>query len=47
MPQSYIEYTIAKTGSIPKSQLTIAHRIIFHLDEITHIMIEKLLQDKK
>ena len=40
-------FVIAKTGSVPDSQLSIAHRIISHLDEITHNMIEELLQDKK
>ena len=40
-------FVIAKTGSVPDSQLYIAHRIISHLDEITHNMIEELLQDKK
>ena len=40
-------FVIAKTGSVPDSQLTIAHRIISHLNEITHNMIEELLQDKK
>jgi len=38
---------IAKTGSVPKSDLSIAHRIISHLDEITHNMIEDLLQRDK
>ena len=38
-------FVIAKTGSVPDSQLTIAHRIISHLNEITHFMIEELLQD--
>ena len=32
-------FVIAKTGSVPDSQLSIAHRIISHLDEITHKMI--------
>ena len=40
-------FVIAKTGSVPDSQLSIAHRIISYLDEITHNMIEELLQDKK
>ena len=40
-------FVIAKTGSDPVSQLSIAHRIISHLNEITHFMIEELLQDKK
>ena len=40
-------FVIAKTGSVPDSQLSIAHRIISHLDEITHNMIEELLQDRK
>ena len=38
---------IAKTGSVPESDLSIAHRIITHLDEITHNMIENLLQGDK
>ena len=38
---------IAKTGSVPESNLSIAHRIITHLDEITHNMIEDLLQGDK
>jgi len=38
---------IAKTGSVPESDLSIAHRIITHLDEITHNMIENLLQEDK
>ena len=40
-------FVIAKTGSVPDSQLSIAHRIISHLDEITHNMIEELLRDRK
>jgi len=40
-------FVIAKTGPVPDSQLSIAHRIISHLNEITHFMIEELLQDKK
>ena len=40
-------FVIAKTGSVPDSQLSIAHRIVCHLNEITHFMIEELLQDKK
>jgi len=38
---------IAKTGSVPVLGLSIAHRIVTHLDQITHNMIEKILQDKK
>jgi len=38
---------IAKTGSIPKSELSIAHQIITHLNEITHNMIEDLLRRDK
>ena len=38
---------IAKTGSVPESDLAIAHRIIAHLDEITHNMIEDLLRENK
>ncbi|MBC8256422.1 MAG: HAD family phosphatase [Candidatus Marinimicrobia bacterium] len=40
-------FVIAKTGSVPDSQLSIAHRVISRLDEITHIMIEELLQGNK
>ena len=40
-------FVIAKTGSVPDSQLSIAHHIISHLDEITHNMIEELLRDRK
>jgi|TARA_B110000116_G_scaffold86980_1_gene75681 beta-phosphoglucomutase len=38
---------IAKTGSVPESDLSIAHRIVTHLDQITHNMIEELLQETK
>jgi len=38
---------IAKTGSVPESELSIAHRIITDLDEITHNMIEDLLRRNK
>ena len=38
---------IAKTGSVPESDLSNAHRIITHLNEITHNMIEDLLQGDK
>jgi len=38
---------IAKTGSIPESDLAISHRIITHLNEITHNMVEDLLRENK
>jgi len=38
---------VAKTGSVPESDLSIAHRIITHLDEITHNMIEDVLRENK
>ena len=38
---------IAKTGSVPESDLSIAHQIITHLDEITQNMIEDLLRENK
>lgn len=37
-------HVIAKTGSIPERELSIADRIITHLDEVTNDMIEQLLQ---
>ena len=36
---------IAKTGSVPDKDLSIAHRIVAHLDEITNNMVEELLQE--
>ena len=38
-------HVIAKTGSVPDKDLSIAHRIVTHLDEITNDMLEKLLQE--
>ncbi len=38
-------HVIAKTGSIPREDLTIAHRIVEHLDEITLPLMEELLQE--
>ena len=38
-------HVIAKTGSVHKKDLLIAHRIVDHLDEITLNMIEELLQE--
>jgi len=38
---------IGKTGSVSVSELSIAHRIVTHLDEITHNMIEDLLRRNK
>ena len=37
-------YVIAKTGSVPQNELTIAHKIIDHLEEITTDLIEEVLQ---
>ena len=39
-------HVIAKTGSVPEEKLTISHRIISHLNEITDQMIEELLQEE-
>ena len=39
-------HVIAKTGSVPRKQLSIAHRIVSHLDDITDNIIEELLQEK-
>ena len=39
-------HVIAKTGSVDKKDLGIAHRIVSHLDYITNNMIEELLQEK-
>ena len=38
-------HVIAKTGSVPNKDLSIAHRIVTHLDEITNNMVEELLQE--
>ena len=38
-------HVIAKTGSVPDKDLSIAHRKVVHLDEITNDMLEKLLQE--
>ena len=39
-------HVIAKTGSVPKKDLSIAHRIVTHLDEITNNMLEELLHER-
>ena len=38
-------HVIAITGSVPVDKLSIAHRIVSHLDEITNAMLEELLQE--
>jgi len=38
-------HVIAKTGSIPKEELSIAHRIVEHLDDITLPFLDELLQE--
>ena len=38
-------HVIAKRGSVPDGDLSIAHRIVTHLDEITNDMLEELLQE--
>ena len=38
-------HVIAKRGSVPDGDLSIAHRIVTHLDEITNNMLEELLQE--
>jgi len=37
-------FVIAKTGSVPKSKLKIAHKVVEHLDEITLNMIKDVLK---
>ena len=39
-------HVIAKTGSVPCKDLSIAHRIVAHLDEITNDMLEELLHER-
>ena len=39
-------HVIAKTGSVDKKDLGIAHRVVSHLDYITNNMLEELLQEK-
>ena len=39
-------HVIAKRGSVPDNDLSIAHRIITYLDEITSEMLENILQEK-
>ena len=39
-------HVIAKTGSVPDQDLSIAHRIVVHLNEITNNMIDELLQER-
>ena len=38
-------HVIAITGSVPNKDLSIAHRIVDRLDQITSIMLEELLQE--
>ena len=38
-------HVIAKTGSVSLENLSMAHRIVMHLDEITDELINDLLQD--
>ncbi len=38
-------HVIAKTGSVPKKDLIIAHKIVSHLHEITDKLIGELLQE--
>ena len=38
-------HVIAKSGSVPDQDLTIAHRIVAHLNEVTNEMIDELLQE--
>ena len=39
-------HVIAKTGSVPDKDLSIAHLIVTHLDEITNDVLEELLQER-
>ena len=39
-------HVIAKTGSVPIENLSIAHIVVDHLDEITNYMLKKLFQEK-
>ena len=39
-------HVVAKRGSVPDNDLSIAHRIITNLDEITSEMLENILQEK-
>ena len=39
-------HVIAKTGSVPDKDLSIAHLIVTHLDEITNDVLEKILQER-
>ena len=38
-------HVIAITGSVPNTDLSIAHRIVDRLDQITSTMLEELLQE--
>jgi len=38
-------HVIAKTGSVPIENLSVAHRVVMHLDEITDDLINELLYD--
>ena len=39
-------HVIAITGSVPDKDLSIAHLIVTHLDEITNDVLEELLQER-
>ena len=39
-------HVIAKRGSVPDKELSISHRIVTNLDEITNDMLKKILQGK-
>ena len=39
-------HVIAKTGSVPNKDLSIAHLIVTHLDKITNDVLEELLQER-
>jgi len=39
-------HVIAKTGSVPNKDLSIAHLIVTHLDRITNDVLEELLQER-
>ena len=39
-------HVIAKTGSVPDKDLSIAHLIVTHLDKITNDVLEEILQER-
>ena len=39
-------HVIAKTGSVPNKDLSIAHLIVTHLDKITNDVLEEILQER-